>query len=211
MICSINEIKIEIYLNGGKFMKKTILTILFCGVLLLGMTGCESKLEKSKRELDEAKEDLEKTYEKYGWVEKENISTMIAKFNTEIMDGGINTPAYDDYLTVEDGSYWFGITENISYLLQPVEFTGDKDKDILDMSALYFHKENYNEEEAYKYVKCLIKANNYDLTEEEIDNLIKEAKEKSSKKETSNNGKGISVGFLEYDDRYIYQVIRLYK
>jgi len=120
---------------------------------------------------------------------KENISTMIAKFNTEIIDGVINTPAYDDYLTVEDGSYWFGITENISYLLQPVEFTGDKDKDIVDMSALYFHKENYNEEEAYKYVKCLIKANNYDLTEEEIDNLIKEAKEKSSKKETSNNGK----------------------
>lgn len=30
---------------------------------------------------------------------------MIAKFNTEIMDNGLNTPAYDDYLTVEDGSY----------------------------------------------------------------------------------------------------------
>jgi len=45
----------------------------------------------------------------------------------------------------------------------------------------------------------------------ELNNLIKEAKEKSSKKETSNNGKGISVGFLEYADRYIYQVIRLYK
>lgn len=38
-----------------------------------------------------------------------------------------------------------------------------------------------------------------------------EAKERSSKKETSNNGKGIFVGFLEYDDHYIYQVIRLYK
>ncbi len=192
-------------------MKKTVLTILFLGVLLLGMTGCESKVENSKKELDEEKENLEKTYEEYGWVDKENVSIMIAKFNTEIMDGGINTPAYDDYLTIEDDSYWFGLTENISYLLQPVEFTGDKDKDILGMSALYFHKDKYNENEAHKYVKCLIKSNNYDLTDEEIDNLIKESKELSSKKKTSNNGKGISVGFLEYEDNYIYQVIRLFK
>lgn len=186
-------------------MKKTILTILLCGVMVLGLTGCE------KNKVEEAKEDLEKTYEKYGWVEQENISTMIAKFNTEIMDNGLNTPAYDDYLTIEDDSYWFGITENISYLLQPVKFTGDKEKDILDMSALYFHKDNYNEDEAIKYVRCLIKSNNYDLTDEEIDDLIKEAKEKSSKKETSNNGKGVSIGFLEYENNYIYQVIRLYK
>lgn len=142
---------------------------------------------------------------------------MIAKFNTEIMDNGLNTPAYDDYLTVEDGSYQFGITENISYYLQPVKFTGDKEKDILNMSALYFHKDNYNEEEAIKYVRCLIKSNNYDLTEEEINDLIINAKEKSIKKgkegrkETANNGKGISVGFLEYENNYIYQVIRLYK
>lgn len=41
-------------------MKKTVLTILFLGVLLLGMTGCESKVENSKKELDEEKENLEK-------------------------------------------------------------------------------------------------------------------------------------------------------
>lgn len=186
-------------------MKKIILSILLCGIMVLGITGC------SKNQVKEAEKDLQETYDKYGVVEKETISTMIAKFNTEIMDSGLNTPAYDDYMTIEDSSYWFGITENISYLLQPVEFTGDKDKDILDMSALYFHKDKYNEEEAYKYVKCLIKSNNYDLTNEEITNLIKEAKELSSTKKTANNGKGISIGFLEYENHYIYQVIRLYK
>lgn len=191
-------------------LRKSLIILLFV-ITLFGVVGCEDPVKKSKRELDEAREDLEKTYEKYGWVEKENISTMIAKFNTEIMDSGINTPAYDDYLTIEDDSYWFGITEDISYLLQPVKFSGDKEKDILEMSALYFNKDNYNEEEANKYAKCLIKSNNYELSDEDVENLIKEAKDLSSNNKTSNNGKGISVGFLEHGDNYIYQVIRIYK
>ncbi len=191
--------------------KKKIIGICVVIFVIVVIAICIAIVQFSKHDLETAQKEYEQTVKKYGVVEKETVSTMIAKFNTEIMDGGINTPAYDDYLTIEDGSYWFGITENISYLLQPVEFTSDKDKDILAMSALYFHKENYNEEEAVKYVRCLIKSNNYDLTDKEIDDLIKEAKEKSSKKETSNNGKGISIGFLEYENSYIYQVIRLYK
>lgn len=191
--------------------KKKIIGICVVIFVIIVIAICIAIIQFSKHDLETVQKEYEQTVEKYGVVEKETVSTMIAKFNTEIMDGGINTPAYDDYLTIEDGSYWFGITENISYLLQPVEFTSDKDKDILAMSALYFHKENYNEEKAVKYVRCLIKSNNYDLTDEEIDDLIKEAKEKSLKKETSNNGKGISIGFLEYENSYIYQVIRLYK
>lgn len=186
-------------------MKKTILTIILCGIMLLGVTGC------GKDDIKKAEKELQETYEKYGWVEKETVSTMIAKFNTEIMDNGLNTPAYDDYLTIQDDVYWFGLTEDISYSLQPVEFTGTKENDIAEMSAIYFKKENYDEDTATKYAKCLIKANNYDLSDEEIANLIKEAKEISSTKKTSNNGKGISVGFLENENNYVYQVIRLYK
>ena len=191
--------------------KKKIIGICVVIFVIVFITICIAIVQFSKRDLETSQKEYEQTVETYGVVEKETVSTMIAKFNTEIMDGGINTPAYDDYLTIEDGSYWIGITENISYLLQPVEFTGDKDKDILNMSALYFHKDSYNEDEAVKYVSCLIKSNNYDLTDEEIDDLIKEAKEKSFKKEKSNNDKGISIGFLEYENNYIYQVSRLYK
>lgn len=186
-------------------MKKTLLTILLCGVMVLSVTGC------GKDEVKEAEKDLQETQEKYGWVEKETVNTMIAKFNTEIMDCGLNTPAYDDYMTIEEDAYWFGLTEDVSYYLQPVEFSGNKETDILEMSAIYFKKDNYDENIALEYAKSLIKANNYDLTDEEIENLIKKAKELSLKKRTANNGKGISVGFLEYEGHYIYQVIRLYK
>lgn len=186
-------------------MKKTILTILLCGVMVLGITGC------GKDEMKNAEKDLQETQEKYGWVEKETVNTILAKFNTGIMDGGLNTPASDDYMVIENDLYWFALTDNISYYLKPVEFSGNKENDILDMSALYLKKDNYNEDTALKYVKLLIKANNEEITDSEIENLIKEAKEKSSSKESANNGKGISVGLLETDNHYEYQVVRLYK
>jgi len=186
-------------------MKKILLAILLCGVMVLGITGC------GKDEVENAEKNLQETQEKYGWVEKETINTIIAKFNAEIMDGGLNTPASDDYMVIENNMYWFALTDNISYYLKPVEFSGNKENDILDMSALYFDKDKYNEDLALKYVKLLIKANNEKITDSEIENLIKEAKEKSSSKKSANNGKGISVGLLETNEHYEYQVIRLYK
>ena len=87
----------------------------------------------------------------------------------------------------------------------------NKEKDILDMSAIYMDNDKYDETTAIKYTKLLIKANNEEITDSEIEELLKEAKEKSSVKATANNGKGISVGISNANDHYEYQVIRVYK
>ena len=190
-------------------MKKKLFVILLCGVMALGLAGCSNPVSNSKKE--DAKNDLEETYKKYGWVEKETVNTILAKFNTEIMDGGLNTPASDDYMVVDNGKYWFALTDDVAFYLKPVESSGNKEKDILDMSAIYMDNDKYDETTAIKYTKLLIKANNEEITDSEIDELLKEAKEKSSAKETANNGKGISVGISNANDHYEYQVIRLYK
>lgn len=91
------------------------------------------------------------------------------------MDGGLNTLASDDYMVVDNGKYWFALTNDVAFY------------------------------------KLLIKANNEEITDSEIDELLKEAKEKSFAKEIANNGKGISVGISNANDHYEYQVIRLYK
>lgn len=186
-------------------MKKIILTILVCGVMVLGLTGC------GKSEVEEAEKSLQETYEKYGWVEEESVNTIIAKFNTEIMDTGLGTPASDDYMVIDNELYWFALTDDITFYLKPVKFSGEKESDILDMSALHFSKDNYDESTALKYVKLLIKANNDKITDSEMDELLKELKENASSKKTANNGKGISIGLTEIDNFYEYQVIRLYK
>ena len=102
-------------------MKKKLFAILLCGVMALGLAGCRNPVSDSKKELEDAKNDLEETYKKYGWVEKETVNTILAKFNTEIMDGGLNTPASDDYMVVDNGKYWFALTDDVAIKNSQIE------------------------------------------------------------------------------------------
>lgn len=61
------------------------------------------------------------------------------------------------------------------------------------------------------YAKHLIKANYNEATDTEIDALLEEAKANSTAGKTVYNGKGISVGYLDNNDYYQYQVLRFYK
>lgn len=192
-------------------MKKKKLIIILCGVMVLGITGCSNPIRDSKKDLDNAKQELEETYNKYGWTDKETINDLIAKYNTEIMDGGLETPAYDNGMLIENDIYWFALTNDITFYIKPVECTKDKMKDITDLSAVRINKNNYNEEIIVDYAKKLIKANNNNFTDEEINTFIKEAQELKQGGKMSNNGKGISVGILETNDFYEYQVKRIYK
>ena len=54
-------------------------------------------------------------------------------------------------------------------------------------------------------------ANNEAITHDEAQELVDKAKELSNDKMTSNNGKEISVAYLEESDYCEYQVIRNYK
>lgn len=57
----------------------------------------------------------------------------------------------------------------------------------------------------------MIKANNSEITDNEIETLLEDVKTKTNSGETTNNEKGISIGYTESDDTYQYQVLRLYK
>lgn len=191
--------------------KKKVMTI--CGVIVVVVViaVCVTIAQFSKQDVENAQNDLQTTIKKYGSVEKETVNTLVAKLNAEIMNNDINTPAIDEYMVTQDGLYWYALTEDVSIYIKPVEFSNDNEKDIAEQSAIYMDKDVYDEHKAIKYTKRLIKANNYELTEDEIDTLIKDAKTLSKDNGMSNNGKGISVGIVETDNHYEYQVKRLYK
>ena len=109
-------------------MKKKFFAILLCGVMVLGLAGCGNPVSDSKKELEDAKNDLEETYKKYGWVEKETVNTILAKFNTEIMDSGLNTPASDDYMVVDNGKYWFALSDDVAFYLKQLNHLEIKKK-----------------------------------------------------------------------------------
>lgn len=82
---------------------------------------------------------------------------------------------------------------------------------VLRNTLIFVNKASKYNDEALTYAKKLIKANYNKATDAEIDTLLKEAKDKSNSGKTAYNGKGISVGYLDKDDYYQYQILRFYK
>lgn len=179
-------------------MKKNISYILLCGILVLSLTGCSKN-----------KNDLQESEEKYGAVEKENVEVLVAKFNTEVKDNSTLNPASTDYLTEDNGEYWYGLIDGIYLVVVPEKYIGDK-TEIVNYTLLYVNKSSKYVSDASSYIKYLIKANNQEITEAEISTLISEVKEKVNSGKTANNGKGISLSYTESDDVYQYQILRLY-
>ena len=184
---------------------KRILTILLCCLMAFGLSGC------GKSKVDEAKKDLQESYEKYGYVEKKTVDVLVVKFNTEVGNHSSLNAASTDYLTKENEQYWYALLEGVSLVVVPKKYTGDQATDIVDYMLIFVNKTSKYNDEALTYAKKLIKANYNEVTDKEIDTLLKEAKEKSSSGKTAYNGKGISVGYLDKDDYYQYQVLRFYK
>ena len=172
-------------------MKKTFLTILLCGVMVLSLTGC------GKSSVEDAKKDLQESQERHGYVEKETVDVLVAKFNTEVVDNSSLNPASTDYLTEDNNQYWYGLIEGIYLVVVPEEYTGDKTTEIVDYMLLYVDKTSKYETDAISYTKHLIKANNNQITDSEIETLLEDVKSVGKKDEVVevNNGYARNVLF----------------
>ena len=186
-------------------MKKTLFAILLCGIIVLGLTGC------GKSSVEDAKKDLQESQKNYGSVEKETTNVLVAKFNTEVVDNSTLNPASNDYLTKNNNQYWYGLVDGVSLVVVPEKYTGDEATDNVDYMLIYVDKTSKYGDDALEYAKYLIKANYNEATEDEINTLLEKAKTKSATGKTAYNGKGISVGYLDNNDYYQYQVLRFYK
>ena len=189
---------------------KKIIIICLIMIILAIVISLGVKLYLNK-DLENQRQKLQETQEEYGWVEKETVDVLVAKFNTEIVDSSSLNPASTDYLTEDNNQYWYGLIDGIYLVVVPEKYTGDKSTEIVDYTLLYVDKTSKYESDAISYIKHLIKANNSNITDNEIDSLLQEAKVKSTSGETANNGKGISIGYIEKNDSYQFQVLRSYK
>ena len=207
----IEQIKI---VKSGDFMKKnTIITIICIIIILVCVVGYFAVRYFLDKDLEEQKQELNQTIETYGTVEKETVDVLVAKFNTQVMDNNSSSlnPASTDYLTESNNEYWYGLIEGVYLVVVPEKYTGDKTTETVNYTLLYVDKTSKYESDAISYIKYLIKANNSEITDSEIDTLLEDAKTKINSGKTANNGKGISIGYTEKDEAYQYQVLRLYK
>lgn len=188
------------------------LTIIGIIVVLLVVIGAISLKFVLNKDLEKQKEDLNETVEKYGSVEKETIQNIVAKFNALVVDNSSLNPASEDYLTKEeDNTYWYGLEQGLYLMFEPVEYKGDKTKEVTEYMLLYIDNTYTDENKVLEYAKYLIKANNNEITDDEASKLVSDAKSLADSKKTANNAKGISVGFFKGEAHTEIQVMRLYK
>lgn len=184
---------------------KKLLAFLLTAVLCTSFAGCGEK-PQSEENLDNPSQ------VDYGTVEKETVEVSVAKFNTQVTDNSETmNPAMEEYLTEYNGQYWYGLITGISLVAVPEEFTGNRKSDITKMMILRVDKGGEYEKDAPTYFKLLVKAGNDTLTDTEVDELINEANGLTGEKQSANNGSGINVSVVQFEDGYAYQVERIYK
>lgn len=186
--------------------KKDKIIIIVCFVIILICIIWQLVLQKLNKDLDEE-------LKKLGTVEHETVEVLIAKFNTEIMD---NTdwklePVNDGNMSIEDDIYWYWIKEGIVLGVEPEKFTGDKTKDIARIFYLQVDKQSGDIEDWKQYGYYLIKANNYDITDNDAKELIDKAEKNKDSNNGVNNGKGIYLGIRDEEDFMEYQIKRILK
>lgn len=193
-------------------MKKSKIAIIILIIIVVVLVGAYFGVSYFfDKESENQEQQLQESGEALGIVNEENVATLVAKFNTEVMENGPQYPASEDYFAVENGIYWYGLYEDIYLYVEPVNYTGNKEADIVDMMAIHFPKNSEHEDIALELAKNLVKINNSELTDEEIEQLIVQAQEVSKNKRVANNGKGITVALAENETNYEYQVVRIYE
>lgn len=181
-------------------MKKKLFVCLLAAAMCFTLTGCG----KNENDNNEQKDP-------FGTIEKVTVFDTIDKFNIELSNNNLNYFANNEYMIAENDIYWYGLYEDITCHVKPVEFTNDLKKDITYTTSVRYSVNSKHEQMALDYVKYLIKSNNSSLTDSEISDLMNKAKEQASDKKTAYNGKGITVGVFVTDDFIEYQVARIYK
>ena len=111
----------------------------------------------------------------------------------------------------EDNTYWYGLEQGVYLMFEPIEYKGDKTKEITEYMILYVDNNYTNHTQINEYAKSLIKANNSELSDKEIIELLMDSLELAYEDKCANNGKGISVCHLTMEDHYEIQIKRLYK
>lgn len=191
-------------------MKKSTIILLVLIILSVGIYfGVNYFLNK---DIEKQQQQLDDMLAEYGTIEKENVNTAVAKFNTEIMNAGLENPAKEDAnSTSEDQLYWYMIEDGIYCYVKPEEYTGDVENDMVHTISVYYEIASGKQEKALEYFKLLIKSNKNDFTDEQITELINKAEELKEEKQKAVNGSGVMVGIAETEDHIEYQVTRNYE
>lgn len=180
-----------------------IIIVIITLVIVAGVIGYKNAQKEAESIDPNSPEQIEK---QFGFVEEQNVTAAITKYNTEIKHNNLEYQLEDINASIENNRYYFTIFEDIVCYITPVQFTGNRDNDIVSNMGIYYLAGSQNETMAIDYVRKLIEANNNELKLEETTYLMEQAKNNPG--EQAKNGSGLLVEYSNTGNRIEYQVTR---
>lgn len=186
------------------WQRNVLIGILAVVVLVGGFFGI--------RAIIEANESGDVTDEVVSVVGRETIANIVAKFNAQINETTQKElkAADEKAMVTYENNYWFPLEEGVSLVVVPEEFTSNVGSDIAKVALIYTNKDENNRHLAEEYWQYLAQANNLELSEAEVTDLLKEAAQRQAENNTTDIVKGISAAIFEDDNHFELQVLRNY-
>lgn len=186
---------------------KKLLACLLTLVLCMAFAACSDKTpEQEESQIPSIIETA-----KFGTTDKVTAQQSFQNFNAQVEGNSSLNPAREDYYTINDKKYWYGLENGLYCYIVPQEFTGDQTKDITKQFGLSIIKGEEFKADPKAYLKLIIKANAPETTDADIEAMITEADTLRNTDKAAINGKGIYLRVLENDDEINYLVVRVYQ
>lgn len=189
-----------------KWQRNLLIGIIAVVVLVGVLLGVRAIIMANQKEPATTDEPVAST------VERETVATIVAKFNTEVMDvtQWELEPANDEAMVTYENNYWYPLAEDISLVVVPEEFTSNKDNDVVKVALIYSNKDESNQHVAREYWQYLVRANNSELDDETVAKLLEDAERLKAEDSATDTVKGVAAAIFEDDNHFEFQVLRNY-
>ena len=189
-----------------KWQRNLLIGVLAVAVLVGILLGVRAVIVANQEKSEVTEETVVST------VERETVATIVAKFNAEILDVTQRElePTNDEAMITYENNYWYPLTDAVSLVVVPEDFTGDSYRDIAKVALIYSNKDENNQHVAREYWQYLVRTNNRELDDSSVTNLLADAERLKVDDSATDVVKGISAAVFEDDNHFEFQVLRNY-
>lgn len=189
-----------------KWQRNLLIGVLAVAVLVGILLGVRAMIVANQEKSEVTEEIVVST------VERETVATIVAKFNAEILEVTQRElePTDDEAMITYENNYWYPLTDEVSLVIVPEEFTGNSYNDIAKVALIYSNKDENNQHVAREYWQYLVRANNRELDDNSVMNLLADAERLKVDDSATDVVKGISAAVFEDDNHFEFQVLRNY-
>ncbi len=191
--------------------KSTKITIICLIILAIFLTVVYFVVDMFTKDQDGSKDKIEEDNTVYS--EEIAINDYLTNLNTSLKQIDKTIIIDSKKVTTQDDTYYFYLYGDINFYIKPKKYTGDMTKEVVEESGIYYSTTSINKDLADKIIRAILLVNKADLKDDEIEQILVDAKAKSETGEEVDKDNGIIIKFTENKEagQDEYLIRRVYK